>query len=430
MPIISVQPLIFNITMSHVLIVEDSNAVAQLVASSIETSMASVTVVITDNMRDARSAIESHDDWLVSIVCLYLPDAPNGEIVELMQSCNLPVIVLTGEMNESVRQDILQKNVIDYVIKRNRSEIEYVAHLVKRIENNRRTWILIVDDSRTQREFVTQLLEIHQYKVLQAENGQAGLTMLDNHPEISLVITDYEMPVMNGIDLVHQIRERFARDKISIIGISSSDDKNLSALLLKAGANDYLRNPFIVEEFYCRISQNVEIIEQMNLIKDTSNRDYLTKLYNRRYLFEAGEHLHMQARDKQLFLCAAMIDIDHFKSFNDTYGHAAGDEAIRLVASTIQSSVPQSSIVARYGGEEFSVLLHSKDERSFAPIFEKLRKRIESQQVEYKNKKTPITVSVGVSEKLGNSLEEMLNNADKLLYKAKKNGRNLVVLAA
>jgi diguanylate cyclase (GGDEF)-like protein len=416
--------------MSHVLIVEDSKAVAQLVGSSIEDSMDNVTVVITDNMTDAIAAIESHDDWLVAIVGLYLLDAPKGEIVDLMKSYNLPVIVLTGEMNESVRQEILRKNVIDYVIKRNKSEIEYVANLVKRIENNRQTWILVVDDSLSQRIFITQLLEAHQYNVLEAEDGQAALAVMDKHPEISVVISDYEMPVMNGIELLGQIRERFARDKVSVIGISSSADENLSALLLKAGANDFLRKPFIVEEFYCRISQNVEIIEQMNYIKDASNRDYLTKLYNRRYFFRAGEQIHMQAKDKQIYLCAAMIDIDYFKDFNDAYGHAAGDEAIRMVASTIQSSVPQSSVVARYGGEEFCVLLHSTAARNFSPIFEKLRKRIESQQVEYNNKKIPLTVSVGVSEKLGNSLEDMLNNADKLLYRAKESGRNRVVLAA
>ena len=103
---------------------------------------------------------------------------------------------------------------------------------------------------------------------------------------------------------------------------------------------------------------------------------------------------------------------------------------IRMVAAIIQSSVPQSSIVARYGGEEFGVLLHSTDARNFLSIFEKLRKRIESQYIVFNNQKIPITVSVGVSENLGNTLEEMLNNADKLLYEAKEKGRNLVMLAA
>ncbi len=321
--------------MPRILIVDDSKAVANLLSNSIENKIDDAIVTIADSMTDAKSVIDTHDDWLVTIVCLYLHDAPNGEIVDLMNSYNLPVIVLTGAMDESVRQRILQKNVFDYVIKRNTSEILYVADLVHQIENNRRTWILLVDDSRTQRQYVFQLLKLHQYNVIEAENGEKALEMLDAHPELSLVITDYEMPVMNGVELVVQIREKFSRDKICIIGISGSDNENLSALLLKAGANDYLRTPFILEEFYCRISQNIEIIAQIKSIRDASNRDYLTSLYNRRYLFEAGERIHLRAKNEISYICAAMIDIDHFKNFNDTYGHAAGDEAKSLVASTI-----------------------------------------------------------------------------------------------
>ncbi|NKB38682.1 MAG: diguanylate cyclase [Gammaproteobacteria bacterium] len=416
--------------MPNILIVEDSATVAKLVAGSIEQKIPNAQVVTVNSLSKASTAIVSKSDWLVAIVGLHLKDAPRGVIVDLVQSHNVPVIVLTADMDESVREEILKKNVFDYVIKGNRSELQYVANMVERLEGNSRTSILVVDDCSAQRLFISRLLEVHQYKVHHADSGVAALSILSQHPEISMVITDYEMPEMNGVELVRKIREQFHRDDMSIIGISSGGNGNLFAKLLKAGANDCLKTPFIVEEFYCRLSQNIDMREQLSHIKESAKRDYMTQLYNRRYLFEAGEVLYKKAKEKQLHLCAAMIDIDHFKLFNDTYGHVAGDKAIRLVADVIQSSLPGASLSARYGGEEFCVLLFDSNEAESLAIFENLRQEIESQSQKLKDIDVPITISVGVSEVLGNSLEELIHNADELLYSAKKSGRNQVTLAA
>ena len=416
--------------MAKILIVENSKAIAQLVASNIANKLDDIDLTIVNSLEKAQSAMQAERDWLVAVVCLNLPDAPNGEIVDAVQSHDIPVIVLTGTMSPEVRQTMLQKQVIDYVVKSNNNEIAYVANLVKRIAINKHVTILIVDDNRTEREFLRRLLEIQEFIVLEAKNGQAGLEILNKHPEVRMVITDYEMPKMNGVEFVSQLRTKWPREAMAVIGISASSEKNLSAALLKSGANDYIRKPFLVEEFYCRVMQNIELLEHIQSINDLSNRDPLTKLYNRRYLFEKGEQFFQQAKRGSITLNAAMLDIDHFKKINDTHGHKVGDEAICRVAQILRENLPGDCLISRYGGEEFCVLLVNAQKPFAESIFNEVRKRIETTAVPTEEQDIFLTISIGVSQTLGNSMDDLLNNADALLYKAKHSGRNRVILAA
>ncbi len=414
--------------MTQVLIVEDSKATAQMLRTSIERRL-DAEVVVAASMEEARAVIADGHDYSVAVCGLYLPDAPNGEVIDFVQSKGIPVIVLTGSMEEQVREAVLRKAVIDYVIKRNKSEIEYVANLVRRIDSNRSTKILIVDDSRLQRHYLRGLLQTHQYQVLEAGDGEQALALMHQQPDVAMVITDYEMPNMSGIELVAKVRERWEREELAVIGISGREDLSLPARLLKAGASDYLTKPFLVEEFYLRVNQNIEIIEHVRLIKEASNRDYLTGLYNRKYLFDAGQKLYHNAQRGNLTLTAAMIDIDFFKKINDTHGHQIGDEALRLVAKTLQANIRKSDLVARYGGEEFCMLLASPNLRDLRPVFEKIRQAVESAPLQTDDGEIAMTVSIGISACLGESLEDMLGNADEMLYRAKESGRNRVVAA-
>ncbi|MEJ1397548.1 MAG: diguanylate cyclase, partial [Candidatus Sedimenticola sp. (ex Thyasira tokunagai)] len=298
-----------------------------------------------------------------------------------------------------------------------------------RIRENRSVEILVVDDSRSFRKYVAELLLAHQFQVLMANDGLEALEVLKEHPDVSLVLTDYHMPNMDGLELIREIRRTQGRNELAIIGVSDRASPLLSAKLLKTGANDFVTKPFMLEEFYCRVTQNVETIQHIRTIKESAVRDYLTQVYNRRHLFESGYKLYENAKRQNLSLVAAMVDIDHFKKVNDTYGHHIGDVALQRVAAALEDSVRSSDLLGRYGGEEFCILVTAMPDNQSTDFFERIRKKIEDIRIPHQGEELQFTVSIGISDTLGENLEEMIGYADGALFEAKESGRNRVVVA-
>ena len=121
----------------------------------------------------------------------------------------------------------------------------------------------MIDDSKVFRSYICQLLKVHQYNVIEACDGKEALERIDEHPDIKMVITDCSMPNMDGFELTKVIRSKYARDELAVIGISAHDDKILKAQFIKSGANDFITKPFVTEEFYCRVGQNIETLENI-----------------------------------------------------------------------------------------------------------------------------------------------------------------------
>jgi diguanylate cyclase (GGDEF)-like protein len=203
----------------------------------------------------------------------------------------------------------------------------------------------------------------------------------------------------------------------------------MAARFLKIGANDFItKQTFLTEEFYCRVTQNIENLERIHLIREASIKDALTGLYNRRYFFETGNKLFANAIRENLTITCGMIDIDHFKNVNDTYGHEAGDKTLVHISSILNHRMRNTDIVARLGGEEFCVLAINMRKEYAKKVFEELRVKVEKSSIEIEDEgKIHITVSMGVVTELADSLEDMVKKADKLLYEAKESGRNRVI---
>ncbi len=434
--------------MPYVLLVEDSTLIAPLVKSRIEKTL-SFKVLWATSFAEAKTHLDQyHVNIPVALVDLYLPDAPSGEIVDFINEYNIPSIVFTGEFNEETREKIWKKGIVDYVIKRGTHNLDYIVTLIKRILANRHIKSLVVDDSDANRESIAKLLKVHRYNVFEAKDGLEALKILQTHPDIKLLITDYHMPNVNGFELTQRIRQTHSKDQLAIIGLSGTTGSHtLSARFIKYGANDFINRPFIIEEFYCRITQNIEIVEQIQTIKESSNRDYLTGIFNRKYFFEAGTKLFATARRKQLPIAVAMIDIDHFKRINDDYGHAAGDTALQVVADTLNSRFRESDIVARFGGEEFCILLTGAEREDLRTLLEKLRSDIEKMSIPVNSDSIKLTISIGVTlagpapsvrdfsaggtvnEAISSEIDELITRADSALYQAKNTGRNRVVFS-
>jgi len=272
------------------------------------------------------------------------------------------------------------------------------------------------------------MLENMFFKVISVAHGEEALGMLETTPDISLVLTDYHMPVMNGLELTNEIRKKYMKNDLAVIVISGDDDDETTALFLKHGANDYIKKPFSKEEFSCRINNSIEALENIHKITNNAERDFLTGLYNRRYFFKNASKYFDDAQKNSEHFAIAMIDIDNFKKINDTYGHDAGDRAIVHLGDILRTNVSNEDIVARFGGEEFGVLLKGVSAKQAVEILERIRQNVQtSKTTGNNNEEINYTISIGLVTTNDENLDASINEADMMLYNAKQNGRNQIV---
>ncbi len=413
--------------MKKVILIEDSRSFAELLIENIG-DLVKFDIEWADSYRSAEKRLEEGSgDFFLGIVDLHLPDAEEGKAIDLVQSKNIPVVVMTSDYSERLSRMCWDRLVVDYVIKEGIHNIDYLASLIKRIYKNRSISILVADDSTSIRQYITQLLMVHQYNVIESGSGREALENLKEHPSVKMLITDYIMPEMNGLDLVKEVRKKYLPDELSIIGISSDRDKHLSARFIKRGANDFIKKPFSNEEFYCRITHNIDMLERVKKRRESANRDFLTGLYNRRFFFNKGKTLHRNAADNKRDTAVVMIDIDHFKQVNDSFGHEAGDEVLIKIAGILKESFEEIALISRFGGEEFCILVLNSDRTAIYRYLEEFRSSIEKQHISVGTETVNITVSIGASTGT-DSLESMIKKADNMLYDAKRGGRNRIVM--
>ena len=359
--------------------------------------------------------LDSHAANTTVMACILdysLPDAPEGEALPVVMACKIPTIILTAKTDQDIRKRILNHPIVDYITKSSPSAFEYAVRMVNRIKHNPSITVLVVDDSNATRIFYGMLLRRQRYRVLEARDAAEALALLQQHPEIMLVLTDNEMPGMSGVEMCSEIRRFRSSDDLAIIGISSANDEMMTARFLKADADDYLVKSSNVEEFFCRITRNIEYIEKSRALNKAANEDPLTGLINRRRFFQLAMAVSQRS-------AVAIIDVDFFKRVNDNHGHDAGDAVLKQVATVLAEHFCDD-IVARFGGEEFVVLLPLENARQ---KLEQFRQKIAANELAFGDESLRITVSIGGTPLHGH-IEAALKQADKLLYLAKENGRN------
>jgi diguanylate cyclase (GGDEF)-like protein len=406
-----------------ILIVENQKTIAYLLDAAIKDRYGYVTVIAA-NMKEAELAIQAQPIHL-AISDLNLPDAPNGEIIDLLTRHNISTIALTSAFGLEMRKSILNRGAIDYIPKQSVHAIEYAVEVANRIYENHHTSILVVDDSLSSREVLKNMLETLQFNITTANDGKEALTALTEHPDIKLILVDYEMPGMNGCELIQEIRNHSSKEDLAIIGVSASNTGELSARFLKSGANDFVRKPFSYEEIFCRVSQNLEVLELIRINREAAYTDYLTGLHNRRYFFQEGSKLHGRTK-KDGTIITAMMDIDHFKIINDTYGHDSGDLVLKKFSQLCTRHFDKH-FIARIGGEEFAAIICNSSLVEAKNLFDTFRIEVENSPVQCGTICIPYTVSIGLTDQVGETIDELIKAADQLLYVAKTSGRNRVV---
>ncbi|MCK9473686.1 diguanylate cyclase [Sulfurimonas sp.] len=412
----------------RILVVEDNKTLAKLIAKKISIEL-DFEVDTAYNLQEAKLFLKRYK-YFLTLLDLNLPDAPNGEIVDYALKLNNRVIVLSASIDKDFRRAVLKKNIIDYVNKSGVNDVNYIIQTIKRVQKNSNHTVLVIDDSMVFRKQMQGLLENMFFKVIAVAHGEEALGILSTNSSISLVLTDYHMPVMDGLELTIEIRKTYTKTDLAIIVVSEDNDEETTALFLKNGANDYMKKSFSKEEFSCRINNSIEALENIQEITNHANRDFLTGLYNRRYFFANASKYFDDAKKNSEHFAIAMIDIDHFKKINDTYSQEIGDRVIVNLADILRTSTSNDDIVARLGGEEFCILLKNVSAQKALEIFEKIKEKVENHvSMRDKNEEIKFTVSMGVTTTHDEDLNASVNEADMMLHNAKQNGRNQIAIS-
>ncbi len=410
--------------MRNILVVEDSPLVLKILEHLFRQEPG-LQPVFCASLGEAEVLLETSAELLfAAIVDLNLPDAPNGEIVDLVLRYKLPCIVLSGSYNEQRRDELLLKGVVDYVLKESQHSYEFAFRLIHRLESNCNVKILVAEDSEATRHFIHRVLTPHLYRVIEARDGQEALRILLEQPDIDLFLVDHSMPGLSGFELVKLLRQKYKRNELIILGLSADNKGSLSALFIKHGADDFLRKPFCPEELNCRVMSCLERRDLMRALKQAAQFDSLTNLYNRRAFYEQGLQMFQQAQRGGQPISVAMLDLDLFKTINDEFGHASGDTALVMFARALRSTFPDA-LLGRLGGEEFA-LVSQQDGAALHAALDRFRATCAGLKYAAPGA-PPLSFSAGLYHGAPDDLESLLHQADLRLYKAKRGGRGRTV---
>jgi diguanylate cyclase (GGDEF)-like protein len=285
--------------------------------------------------------------------------------------------------------------------------------------------ILVVEDSPATATLLELKLREEGYNVVMSANAVDAMDKLcDFSPD--LILSDIMMPEMDGFELLQKIRSETVRGDIPFIFISAKNSTEDKLRGFDLGGDDYITKPFQVDELIARVRVSIKRSERM---RRESATDFLTNAFNRRAM---ENRLAVELQRSQRFgraFTVAMVDIDHFKKFNDANGHLVGDEALRAVARQIQAQLRDIDVVARFGGEEFFVIMPETNKASAYKAMDRVRNAIVSTRLQGANgADIGVTVSVGVAEFPydGIDAEALKKAADMAMYQSKSDGRNRV----
>lgn len=293
--------------------------------------------------------------------------------------------------------------------------------------------ILIVDDEHLNIEVLCDVLE-DDAELLFALNGETALQLVQEEmPDI--ILLDVMMPDMDGYEVCRRLKENPATAHIPVIFVTALSQVADETKGLELGATDFITKPVSPPVVRARVKNHVELKRYRDFLTEIAFVDGLTQIPNRRRYDEFLDTEWRRAIRRETSLSMVLMDIDHFKQFNDTYGHLEGDRCLQDVAAALEKSLMRpADLAARYGGEEFACLLPETDMAGAMHLAEKLRDAVEQLKLPHKSSLTAahVTISVGVASVIATAeraSDDLFKLADKALYSAKETGRNKVVSA-
>ena len=297
--------------------------------------------------------------------------------------------------------------------------------------------VLIIDDSESVRERIIKTLESFELfsRYYEAVDGLDGFKKLLSSP-VDIILCDLEMPRIDGFKFLGMLKSRPDLQDVPVIILTGKNDHDLKIKGLEQGASDFVTKPFDPKELIARVKVHLKIkklqddLKRTNeLLQELSYTDHLTGLFNRRYMMDALEKEIQRSIRRGGNLSLIIIDIDHFKQVNDTYGHLQGDVVLQKIALQLQKELRSYDYAARYGGEEFVAILPDSNLKEAVFVADRIRLAVLGNRFNGELATLKLTVSLGVaffSPDHSLSVDGFIKQADDALYRAKANGRNRV----
>lgn len=248
---------------NKILLIENNISFANAVSSSLESTLNTTVDMIQDYSNINFQSIINYDLYIIRL------DELTKETIKYLSNLERLILVLANEDTKETRKKILSLNITDYIITNSKASPQEISTISKNLDNNSHKTILAVDDSKLALIQISMILGTQNLNYIQCSNGEEAWEYLkkSNAKKIDLVVTDYEMPVMNGYELVKKIRTKFSLEELPVLVISGTEDSFMISKFLKAGANDYINKPFIHEEFIARITNSLSLASMFSKIK-------------------------------------------------------------------------------------------------------------------------------------------------------------------
>jgi len=423
------------------LVIEPSLIVQQVLTSILQNH--GFVVEVQEKGEESIAAIKEKGFDLVC-VALLLPDMTGLEVCRAVRAMDdekknlLPVVLITSEDDKNTLVEVLRAGATE-IFKKN-DIATFATYLTQFVWNSAERKalfgkVLYVEDSRSIAKMVTCLLTEYGMTVDHYSKAEEALEAF-NEKEYDLVITDIILEgEMTGSQLIQKIRSDRSKNTIPILAISGVDDSSRRVALLKEGANDYVSKPIMDDELIARV-QNLlrskklfdRVQEQQEYMRELAMKDQLTGLYNRHFLMEVGPQKIQEALRHNQDISMLVVDLDKFKSINDTHGHSIGDVVLSEVGKLLSQLCRKEDLAARFGGEEFVLLLSHCNQDSACLKAEEIRTRI----MDLKPAGLDVTASFGVSSiqnDHSDDLTSLFARADEAVYQSKENGRNRVTVS-
>ena len=413
----------------RVLIAEQEQAVRDALVDRVEQSLG-VTADAVNTAKAVRKLIEQHQgEYVLAVVDTRLPDAPNGEAIDILTHNAIPTIAISSNVTEEIAERLLDRHIIDCVLKRTDEDTDLLADLVQQTLCNPQRKILYFSENDFNRKKIHELLDIHRYTIIDVRNKTDVRRQLQEHQDISLVLLDQSTLQSSAISTISDLRQHYRREDLAIAAVCEQSDQLLGAKLLRAGANDVIRQPMPTDEFYYRVKNCVESVERVREIKYSATRDIQTGVYNRDYLFDIGEKLHGSAKRGDIKLTAAIIEIDNFEKITTRHGPETSNSVLEQLATLISNELRSNDIVARYDAAKFVCLANNVGQHNAIMVFERIRRLVAKTRIEFESTVLSVSCSIGATTDTDESFLSMIGNAQQTLIAAIEEGRNCAVVS-
>lgn len=254
--------------MQQILLVEDSMMFGRMAKKRLEKDF-DVPVIWAQSLAATEEILEAENgNFSVALLDLNLPDAPEGEVIDKVVDRGISALVFTTSMKADVRNMIWEKKVADYIIKEDPNSLDYIVSAIRQLERNQNSLVLVVDESDSRRSYLSELLYVRKFRVLNASDCISALAIINQYPDIKLVIADFAMSDLDSCLFCQKVREHHPLEELGLIGFIPTEDRLAGIKFIKSGASDYvIKEPFIVEEFYLKISRALEMVNLNTLLQ-------------------------------------------------------------------------------------------------------------------------------------------------------------------